>query len=131
MAWTLTSENTTFAPYAVGETTAAVSMANAAVYSDVIEHDMSGKKLLVGAKVVVAGSDVEATLGVQASHNGTDWVTVVASAIADTTPNVTGVKLGLADLSTIYAPYYRLVFNAGGLTTGTTGTFKFIFTSRS
>lgn len=130
MAWTLSSENTTYAPYTVGmsEITA---MAATQVNSDTIVHDMANKKLLVGINVTTAGTDVVATLKLQISHNGTDWVTQ-ATAIADTTPNVTGVKLALVDLTDVYAPYYRLAFNeAAAVNPGTTGRFKFIFTSRT
>jgi len=129
MAWTKTTQNREQTPYLVGESSTVVAMANSQVNSDNIVEDMGGKKQLVGINVTTAGSDVAATLIVQGSHNGTDWVTL-ATATEDTTPNVTGVKLALVDLTNIYTPFYRLAFNAGGLTTGTTGRFKFIYSCK-
>lgn len=86
----------------------------------------ANKKIIVGMNVVVAYADVVAILGVQISHDGVNWV-AGATAIADTTPNVTGVKQALVDLTNIYAPYYRLAFNTSGLNCGTDGTAQFFY----
>ena len=83
----------------------------------------------------MAYSDVAAYLIFEVSHNGTDWATAVDMS-TDLTPNVTGVKTFLLDLTNIYAPYMRFRVN-GGLTTakasissasmGTSGTMQFFF----
>jgi hypothetical protein len=86
----------------------------------------AGKKIVVGMNVTTAYDDVVAILGVQVSYNGTDWV-AGATAIADTTPNVTGIKQALVDLTSIYAPFFRLAFNTSGLNCGTSGKAKFFY----
>lgn len=90
--------------------------------TDTIEN----KKIIMGMDVKVAFSDVAATLKLQVSHNGTDWAD--ASTIStDVTPNVTGVKTFLVDLTNIFAPYFRLHFNDPGLSVGTSGTAQFFY----
>ena len=94
--------------------------------SDAVEN----KKIIMGMDVKVAFSDVGASLTVQVSHNGTDWVdsSVLSS---DVTENLTGVKTFLVDLADVYAPYFRIHFNgssAAGFsskTVGTSGTLQF------
>ena len=95
---------------------------NIASNTDTIEN----KKIIMGMDVKVAFSDVSATLVLQASHNGTDWADV-STLSADTTPNLTGVKTIIADLTNYYAPYFRLHFNPTGLSVGTTGTAQFFY----
>uniref|UniRef100_A0A6H1ZQV3 Uncharacterized protein n=1 Tax=viral metagenome TaxID=1070528 RepID=A0A6H1ZQV3_9ZZZZ len=87
---------------------------------------ISNKKIIVGMNVTVAYADVVAILSVSASPDGTNW-TDVATAIADTTPNVTGIKQAVVDLTDIYAPYFRLTFNSSGLNVGTSGKSKFFY----
>jgi len=90
------------------------------------------KKIVMGMDVKVAFADVAAVLTLQVSHNGSDWVDV-STLSSDTTPNVTGVKTFFVDVSSIYAPYFRLHFNGSSapvLTTqsvGTSGTMQFFF----
>ena len=95
---------------------------NIASNTDEIEN----KKIIMGMDVKVAFSNVAATLKVQASHNGTDWADV-ATLSSDTTPDVTGVKTFVADLTNVYAPYFRLHFNDSGLNVGTSGTTQFFY----
>tara|TARA_R100000742_G_C4278310_1_gene100969 strand:+ start:1764 stop:2174 length:411 start_codon:yes stop_codon:yes gene_type:complete len=90
--------------------------------TDTIEN----KKIVAGMDVKVAFSDVAATLVLQVSHNGTDWADAV-TITSDTTPNVTGVKTFLVDLTNIYAPYFRIHFNPTGLSVGTSGTAQFFY----
>lgn len=89
-------------------------------------NNCAGKKIMVGMNVTTAYDDVVAILGVQASYNGTDWA-LAATAVADTTPNVTGIKQALVDLTSVYAPYFRLAFNTSGLNCGTSGKAKFFY----
>jgi hypothetical protein len=90
------------------------------------------KKIVMGMDVKVAFADVAAVLTLQVSHNGSDWVDV-STLSSDTTPNVTGVKTFFVDVSSIYAPYFRLHFNGSSTTVlttqsvGTSGTMQFFF----
>tara|TARA_R100000152_G_C6721679_1_gene147595 strand:- start:13 stop:450 length:438 start_codon:yes stop_codon:yes gene_type:complete len=99
--------------------------------SDAIEN----KKIVAGVDIKVAYSDVAAYLIFEVSHNGTDWATAVDMS-TDLTPNVTGVKSFLLDLTDIYAPYMRFRVNGGTTTAkaaisatsmGTSGTMQFFF----
>ena len=94
-----------------------------AVNTSTIEN----KKVIMGMSVEVAFADVPATLTLEASHDNTNWVTV-STLSGDTTPNVTGVKTQLADLTNVYAPYFRLHFNPQARAVGTGGTAKFFYT---
>ena len=73
---------------------------------DTIEN----KIIVVGIDVKVAFANVEAHLGWQISHNGTNWTQTV-DIETDTTPDVTGVHVYRTDLSYVYAPYFRLIWN--------------------
>ena len=90
------------------------------------------KKIVMGMDVKVAFADVPAVLTLQVSHNGSDSVDV-STLSSDTTPNVTGVKTFFVDVSSIYAPYFRLHFNGSSTTVlttqsvGTSGTMQFFF----
>jgi hypothetical protein len=90
------------------------------------------KKIVMGMDIKVAFADVTAVLTLQVSHNGSDWVDV-STLSSDTTPNVTGVKTFFVDVSSIYAPYFRLHFNGSSTTVlttqsvGTSGTMQFFF----
>ena len=95
---------------------------NISANTDTIEN----KKIVAGIDIKVAFSDVAATLVLQVSHNGTDWADAVTIS-SDTTPNVTGVKTFLVDLTNIYAPYFRIHFNPTGLSVGTSGTAQFFY----
>ena len=96
---------------------------------------IENKKIIAGCDVKVAFSDVAAYLIFEASHNGLDWATV-GDMSTDITPNVTGVKTFLLDLTDVYAPYMRLRVNGGtttakaaitSLSLGTSGTMQFFF----
>ena len=89
-----------------------------------------GKKFLAGMEVTTAYDDVAAILDVEGSWDGTNWWTLTAAGagiVADTTPNVTGVKMGLVDLTDIYVPYVRLAFNSSGLNVNTAGKAKLFY----
>jgi hypothetical protein len=90
--------------------------------TDTIEN----KKVIMGIDIKVAYATVSASLGLEASHNGTDWVTV-SSIAADVNPETIGVKTYLVDLTNIYAPYFRLHFNSGVAAVGTSGTAQFFY----
>ena len=113
-----------------GATDETVSV-NIETNTDAIEN----KKIVAGIDVKVAYSDVAAHLIFEVSHNGTDWATAVDMS-TDLTPNVTGVKTFLLDLTDIYAPYMRMRVNGGtttakaaitALSMGTSGTCQFFF----
>lgn len=113
--------------YAVGTTaTSTVNASTADTVSCTIGDQLGGKKVIVGIDFKVAYDDVVAILAVQGSHDGTTWV-ALATAIADTTPNVTGVKQALVDLTAVFMPYYRLLFNSDGQNLGTSGTCQLFY----
>ena len=95
---------------------------NISANTDKIEN----KKVVMGIDIKVAFSNVAALLKLQVSHNGTDWADAVTIS-SDTTPDVTGVKTFLVDLTNIYSPYFRLIFNDTGLSVGTSGTAQFFY----
>jgi hypothetical protein len=113
--------------YTVGTTaTSTVNASTADTVSCTINEQIGGKKVIVGVDFKVAYDDVVAILAVQGSHDGTTWVSL-ATAIADTTPNVTGVTQALVDLTAVFMPYYRLLFNSSGLNLGTSGTCQLFY----
>ena len=91
-----------------------------------IRNSFMGSKILVGINITVAFEDVAATLILQVSFDGTNWYDL-STLDSDATPNVTGVQTFLADFSSTYAPYARLIFNKGGLDVGEAGTIKFMY----
>ena len=91
--------------------------------------NINDKKLVMGFDVTVAYANVAATLILQVSHNGTDFVDYTTLS-SDTTPDVTGVKLFVVDTTNLFAPFYRLVFNKGELNAGTSGKGKFFFANK-
>lgn len=93
---------------------------NISAATDTIEN----KKIIMGIDVKVAFSNVNATFVIEVSHNGTDWVTAV-TIDSDTEPDSTGVKTYLVDLTDIYSPYFRLHYNKGALSVGSSGTLQF------
>ena len=100
------------------------SAANSFVSGD-ITSNLAGKKILVDFEILVAYSDVAATLILEGSLDGTNWGTI-STLDSDTEPNSTGRQVYVADLTDHSSiPKFRLHFNAGGLTVGTTGKCKF------
>ena len=92
--------------------------------------NINNKKIAMGMDVTVAYANVAATLKLQVSHNGTDFANY-ATLSSDTTPDVTGIKIFVVDLTDLYVPYYRLVFNdAGAVNVGTSGKSKFFFANK-
>jgi hypothetical protein len=89
-------------------------------------NSFMGKKVLLGINITTAFLDVNSTVIVEISGDGTNWVTH-STLDADSTPDVTGVQWYLADFTSTYAPYVRLKFNAGGLTIGTSGYVSFLY----
>lgn len=91
-----------------------------------VRNSFMGSKMLVGINITTAFEDVAATLVLQISFDATNWYDL-STLDADATPNVTGVQTYLADFSSTYAPYARLIFNKGGLDVGKLGVIKFIY----
>lgn len=121
----LSNTANTLVSYPIGYT--AASTAPTVNLSSIPKNYFSGLKIPCGIDITVAYDDVVAICAVQCSYDGTSWVNA-ATVVADTTPNVTGVKQGLADLTSTYAPYFRLAFNTSGLNCGTSGKLKFFYT---
>jgi len=91
-----------------------------------VRNSFMGSKVIVGINISVAFTDVVATLVLQVSPDNSNWYDL-ATLDADTTPNVTGVQLYLADFTSTACPYARLKFNASGLTIHTTGRVAFLY----
>ena len=90
----------------------------------------NGKKIMVGIEIVGVFDDVSATVTVQLSADGTNWTNAFATVTLDSTPNVSGAKLGFVDFTKTEVPFFRIVANASELDwQGTTsvGTLKFIY----
>lgn len=77
----------------------------------------------------VAFSDVAATLKLQGSLDGTNWVTL--ETLDSDVTHTTGTLVYFPDLTTKEAPYYRFIFNDGSLAAGTAGRFKILFAYRN
>ena len=111
--------------------TSPVSAVNAATGDSVasanINDNLSGSKVQVQLNVDTAYADVAATLTVEASLDGTNWVSV-ATADADTDPNLTGYQVYNVDLTAVIAPYYRIHFNRlTAVNVGTSGKCQFAY----
>tara|TARA_R100000995_G_scaffold81984_1_gene55343 strand:+ start:13816 stop:14238 length:423 start_codon:yes stop_codon:yes gene_type:complete len=109
--------------------------ATASLASVNIADEIVGKKIVAEMNVTVGFSDVNADLVIEGalSNPGASysWATL-ATLSSDTTPNVTGPKVFVADL-TSYAdiPYVRFHFNTGGLSVGTSGKVQFKYAVRA
>jgi hypothetical protein len=135
--------SSTTAGYVVktSSTTSALANTGDTIVSAAIDSSVDtieNKIIVVGIDVQVAFLDVEAHLGYQLSHNGTNWTRTV-NIETDTTPNVLGVHVYRADLTNVYAPYFRFIWNPNNTTSdilavasdnvnvGTTGTLQIFF----
>lgn len=130
MAWTKTSTEEYFANFTT--TTALAYADTAAVNSDVVSAKdwlLGDQYIVAGINVTVGGTDVVADLIIQYSPDNTNWFTH-STVIADTTPNVTGLKLASVNLTGYNFPYWRLRFNNAGVDVDTTGRFKFILVGK-
>ena len=86
---------------------------------------LNGKKVMMGIDVTSAYSDVAGEVTLQLSADGLNWTSNYATVIADSTPNLTGIKYGIVDLTSVEVPFYRLVFNSAGNNVGTSGNLRF------
>ena len=131
--------STTAAGYTVRTTATSgpVSGANDQIVSQPIDTSLrpiENKKIVVGVVIVVAFADVAAYLGYQVSHDGTNWSpssTISTDVATGTTLNVTGTYVHQWDLTDVYAPYIRLVFNQDenkvSVEAGSNGTLQLFF----
>ena len=116
-------------------TSGPVASTGDSIVSQVIDtglRDIENKKIVTGVETLTTNfADVAAHLAYQVSHNGTEWSPTVdiSTDVAGSTLNVVGVYVHQWDLSSVYAPYFRLVFNPliGTENIGTSGTMKFFF----
>tara|TARA_Y100000310_G_scaffold309623_1_gene353920 strand:- start:373 stop:819 length:447 start_codon:yes stop_codon:yes gene_type:complete len=112
------------------------TVVSAAIDSSV--DSIENKVIVAGIDVKVAYANVEAHFGYQLSHNGSNWSRTV-DIETDTTPDVTGVHVFRADLSNVYAPYFRFIWNpsssvadilaaaSDNVNVGTSGTLQVFF----
>lgn len=84
-------------------------------YSSVISEDLSNRKMIAYLEVTeVSAGDGALDLSIQGSHDGVTFVDIDVSVIDDVDPTGLNKESGLADLTSIYAPYYRIkVFTDG------------------
>jgi len=125
MSWTRTINNR----YVVGVTTNDVTTTDYTTpnYSDVILDDIGNSKQLLGIYVSVNTLDGILSLGIQYSHDGTNFSAITT--IGNLSAGTTGYKLYITDLTNIRAPYYRLVATPSNCTLGSRTT-KFIYTKK-
>ena len=117
------------------EESAVNSSTGDSVASPDINHDLNGKKVMIGFETTVAYADVAGVLSVEASiDGGTTWG-VVATASSDVDPHDTaGQKFFTADLSDVkgMGPF-RIHFNGGtgvaGVNLGTSGKCKLSYST--
>jgi len=88
--------------------------------ADAIEN----KKIIMGLDIKVAFART-ATLKLEASHNGTDWI--VLETLDASVSYSTGIQSYLVDLTGVYTPNFRFHYNTSGLAVGTSGTLQFFF----
>jgi len=86
---------------------------------------INGKKIMMGVHIINVYSDVAGEVTVQLSADGINWSPSFATVIADSEPNVVGVRLGLVDFTSVEVPFFRLLFNSAGNSVGLTGNLKF------
>jgi hypothetical protein len=86
---------------------------------------INGKKIMMGVEITAAYADVAGELTVQLSADGINWTANYATIVADTEPNTTGNKYGIADFTSVEVPFMRLLFNTAGNNVGTSGNLKF------
>lgn len=123
MAWTRVQKNHS---YDLDVTTTAKAYADtASVASDNFTQDVSGKGIIVGILKTVAGADVAADLKLQCSHDDTTWITTTTLS-TDTNPQTTETLTYVVDLTSISAPFWRLLMNSNSTDLDTTGRVKFI-----
>tara|TARA_R100001082_G_scaffold106462_2_gene79359 strand:+ start:12 stop:458 length:447 start_codon:yes stop_codon:yes gene_type:complete len=138
--------SSTTAGYTVrtSSTTSALANTGDTIVSAAIDTSVDpieNKKIVVGVEVKTAFANVEAHLGYQLSHNGSDFTQTVDIS-TDTTPDVAEVHVFTADLTNVYAPYIRFIFNpsssvkgilaaaSDNVNVGTSGQLQFFFAYR-
>ena len=119
MAWTSKSVNGYKVATETGIAVADSAGANVVTsYSSVINDDLSNKKFVIYLEVTEASAgDGAYDVSVLGSHDGTTFVVLDADVIDDVDPTGLNKKSGLADLTSIYAPYYKLEIQTDGTDT--------------
>lgn len=100
-------------------TTDSISSAATPTYSETFTGTIGGQTPLINLVKTVAFSDVAATLVLQGSLDGTNWVDL--HTIDSDVVHTAGTIAYAPDLSVKTAPYYRFKFNGGSLAAGTSG----------
>ena len=100
------------------------------VNGSTISDDLSNKKFLVEVEVTeVSAGDGALDVKIEASLDGTTFVSVDASLSMDVDNTGLNKAAGIADLTNIYAPYYRIVVFTDGtdILDAGTATVKYAF----
>ena len=88
------------------------------VNGSTISEDLSNSKFTVQCTVTEASAgDGAYDLKIQGSPDGTNWVDLDASLSMDVDPTGLNSDTGLADLTNVYCPYYRIVLFTDGTDT--------------
>ena len=88
------------------------------VNGSTIDVDLSGKKFTVSLTMTEASAgDGALDVKIQASPDNVNWVDVDASLSMDVDTTGLNADAGLADLTNVYAPYYRAVVFTDGTDT--------------
>lgn len=91
--------------------------------------NFNGKKIMVGIEVMSGFDDVNSSVTVQLSADGSTWTSDFSTVTADCTPNIIGSKLGFVDFTSTEVPFFRIVANANeaNWTAVADGTIKFLY----
>ena len=116
--------------YNVSDISTVLSSTANTLASSAISHELGQKKVLVAFEVTTAFAGVTPNFIMQGSFDGTTWVALATVATLSSVGS-TGIQAYLVDLSSIYAPYYRLAINtAGGVNLGTSGKGRFHYATK-
>lgn len=100
-------------------TTDVFASAATPTYSEVFEETVGMQAPIINLVKTVAFSDVAATLVLQGSLDGTNWVDL--HTLDSDVVHSAGTISYAPDLTAKSAPYYRFKFNGGSLAAGTAG----------
>lgn len=119
MPWTEKTVNDYVVATETGIAVADSAGANAVTsYSSVINHDLSNKKFVVTVEVTnVSAGDGAYLVSLVGSTDNSNWVALDSSVIADIDPTGLNTGVGLADLTSVYAPYYKVKIVTDGTDT--------------
>ena len=88
------------------------------VASTTLTADLSNRKIVVMLEILeVCAGDGDLDVKVQGSIDGSNWADLDASTIGGLDPTGLNTGVAIADLTSFYAPYYRLLVFSDGTDT--------------